>query len=140
MTQTAIFGPFFAMLLLTLAVWVYMYILRLGFILGRRVDPQDLATPEQLAERLPLSTLNPSNNFKNLFELPVLFYGLCLYLFVTQQVDAVYTNAAWVFAVFRVLHSAVHCTVNRVTLRFAFYLIAALVLWGMVVRAALGYV
>ncbi|HSM80373.1 MAG TPA: MAPEG family protein [Nodosilinea sp.] len=139
MTQTAIFGPCLAMMLLTLAVWVYLYILRLGFIVSRGVDPQDLATPEKLAERLPLSTLNPSNNFKNLFELPVLFYGLCLYLFVTGQVDGGYVNAAWVFAGFRGLHSAVHCTINRVTLRFAFYLIAALALWAMVVRAALGY-
>jgi hypothetical protein len=30
----------------------------------------------------------------------VLFYALVLYLFVTNQVDAVYVNAAWVF-VFR---------------------------------------
>ena len=32
MEQTAIFGPMFAMMLLTLAVWVYMYIRRIGFI------------------------------------------------------------------------------------------------------------
>jgi hypothetical protein len=32
MPQTAIFGPFFAMVFLTLVVWVYMYIKRIGFI------------------------------------------------------------------------------------------------------------
>jgi hypothetical protein len=32
MAQTAIFGPFFAMMVLTLLVWVYMYIRRISFI------------------------------------------------------------------------------------------------------------
>jgi hypothetical protein len=32
MAQTAIFGPFFATMLLTLLVWVYMYIRRISFI------------------------------------------------------------------------------------------------------------
>jgi hypothetical protein len=34
------------------------------------------------------------------------------------------------------LHSAVHCTVNIVLLRFWLYCISALALWFMVVRAA----
>jgi hypothetical protein len=34
--------------------------------------------------------------------------------------------AAWVFAIFRVLHSAVHCTFNLVMLRFYLYLVSAL--------------
>jgi hypothetical protein len=37
-----------------------------------------------------------------------------------------------------VLHSAVHCTVNIVILRFAAYSAAALVLWFMLARAVLG--
>jgi hypothetical protein len=61
-----------------------------------------------------------------------------LYLFVTAKVDETYLIAAWVFAGFRVLHSAVHCTVNIVMLRFWLYCIAALALWFMVVRAAWG--
>jgi len=42
------------------------------------------------------------------------------------------------FAGFRVLHSAVHCTINIVILRFWLYCISALALWFMVARAALG--
>jgi hypothetical protein len=47
--------------------------------------------------------------------------------------------AAWVFVAFRVLHGAVHCTFNRVMLRFYLYLIATLAVWFMIVRAALTY-
>jgi hypothetical protein len=37
---------------------------------------------------------NPSDNLKNLFEIPVLFYALALYLFITNQVDVAYVTAA----------------------------------------------
>lgn len=40
---------------------------------------------------------------------------------------------------FRALHSAVHCTFNPVMLRFYLYLIAALEVWFMVVRAGLAH-
>src|SRR5881628_3800461 len=106
MAETTIFGPFFAMMLLTVVVWVYMYIRRISFITGSNVSPKDLAKPGELARVSPAAVSNPSDNLKNLFEVPVLFYALVLYLFVTNQVDAVYVTAAWVFVLFRVLHSA----------------------------------
>src|SRR5215469_13932089 len=112
MEQRAIFGPFFAMMLLTLVVWVYMYIRRISFINRNQISPRDIAKPGELARLSPPAVSNPSDNLKNLFEMPVLFYSLAIYLFVTRQVDAFYVDAAWVFFVFRVMHSAVHCTFN----------------------------
>ena len=88
MAQRAIFGPFFATMLLTLVVWVYMYVRRIGFIRSSGVGPKDLAVPGELARISPASVSNPSDNLKNLFEVPVLFYALPLHLFVTDQVDA----------------------------------------------------
>lgn len=139
MAQNAIFGPFFATVFLTLVVWVYMYVRRIAFIRGNKLSPKDLAVPGELARVSPPAVSNPSDNLKNLFEIPVIFYTLVLYLFVTKQVDAVYLDAAWVFVAFRVLHSAVHCTFNLVMLRFYLYLIAALAVWFMAIRAALAY-
>lgn len=137
--QTAIFGPMLATMLLTLVVWVYMYVRRIRFIRVTNVNPQDLAAPGELARLSPPAVSNPSDNLKNLFEIPVIFYALSLYLYVTSQVDAVYVGAAWIFAAFRVLHSAVHCTFNLVMLRFYLYLVGTLAVWFMFLRAALGY-
>lgn len=137
MPQNAIFGPFFSVMLLTLLVWFYMYFKRIPFLQKSRVDLNEL-TPAELARISPSAVANPSDNLKNLFELPTLFYGLVLYLFTTNHVDETYLIAAWVFAGFRVLHSAVHCTVNIVLLRFWLYCISALALWFMVARAAIG--
>ncbi|MEY2834129.1 MAG: hypothetical protein RLZZ574_3389 [Cyanobacteriota bacterium] len=137
MTQNTIFSPFLAMMFLTLLVWLYLFIRRISFITSQKISSQDLSVPGKLAQISPPSVSNPSDNFKNLFEIPVLFYVLVLYLFITQQVDNVYVNAAWIFVAFRVLHSAVHCTFNLIMLRFYLYLMAALTLWFMLFRAAL---
>jgi hypothetical protein len=137
MNQTAIFAPFLTMMLLTLVVWFYMYSQRIPLIRKSKINPNAL-TAAELARISPPSVSNPSDNLKNLFELPTLFYGLALYLFVANKVDEVYLIGAWTFAAFRVSHSAVHCTINIVLLRFWLYCIAALALWFMVVRAALS--
>jgi hypothetical protein len=80
--------------------------------------------PLTFAQLSPPAVANPSDNLKNLFEIPVLFYILVLYLSVTQQVDTLYVTAAWIFVAFRVLQSVVHCTFNFILLRFSPYLIA----------------
>jgi hypothetical protein len=139
MKQEAIFGPFFATLFLTLVVWLYMYIRRITFIVGSAISSQELAAPGALAKISPPAVTNPSDNLRNLFEIPVLFYALALYLFVTKQVDVPYVDAAWVFVIFRALHSAVHCTFNLVMLRFYLYLIATVAVWFIAIRAALNY-
>lgn len=137
MRQDIIFAPFFATILLTLIVWVYMYIRRISFITKQKIDPKDLAISGMLAEISPPNVSNPSDNFKNLFEIPVLFYVLVLYLFATNQVDTIYVNAAWIFVAFRVLHSIVHCTFNLVLLRFYLYLFATMSVWFIAIRAAI---
>jgi hypothetical protein len=137
MAQDAIFSPFFAMVFLTFLVWVYMYIRRISFITSRKLKQKDLAAPGALAQISPPNVSNPSDNLKNLFEIPILFYALVLYLFVTKQVDTVYVNAAWIFVVFRALHSVVHCTFNLIMLRFYLYLFATLAIWFIAIRAAL---
>ncbi len=116
MDPAVIFQPFFATLLLTLVVWFYMYGRRLPFIFASGLDPK-LMTPQELATRSPPGVSNPSDNLKNLFELPTLFYAVVLYLYVTRQVDTAYVVAAWGFFAFRLLHSLVHCTFNLIPLQ-----------------------
>ena len=138
MDQTAIFAPIFAMIFLTMVVWVYMYVRRIPFIRKNDFSPSELR-PVEFARLSPPEVSNPSDNLKNLFEIPVLFYALLLYLFVTNQVDMIYLVASWVFVVFRVLHSVVHCTINIVMLRFYLYLTATVSLWFIAARAAFQY-
>jgi hypothetical protein len=79
---------------------------------------------------------NASNNLKNLFELPVLFYLAVLLSMVLMIQDPVLVVLAWVFAVFRVIHSLIHCTYNTVMHRFIAYAISCLALILMWLRLA----
>jgi hypothetical protein len=139
MDNAAIFGPFFATILLTFVVWVYMYVRRIRFITSSNLTQEQMITPGMLAQLSPPAVNNPSENLKNLFEMPVLFYALALHLFSTNQVDSAYLTAAWLFVVFRALHSLVHCTVNIVVLRFYLYLFATLAVWFIAFRAGVAY-
>lgn len=125
------------MMLLTALVWVYMYARRLTFIKMHRIPPQELTTPEKAATLFPEDVALPANNLRNLLELPVLFYALCLFLYVTGWADGLHVVSAWVFVALRAVHSIIHCTVNIVMLRFLSYFAAALVLWFMLARVLL---
>ena len=130
--------PFIGMMALTFVVWTYMYYRRIGYMRRERIHPEKLKSREEATALLTGDVTYAANNLKNLFELPVLFYALCLFLFVTESVDNVYVIAAWTFFVLRVLHSLVHCTFNRVLLRFYIYAASALALWFMLGRVILA--
>ncbi|QUM76927.1 MAPEG family protein [Moritella sp. 24] len=133
-----IFIPFIGMMLLTLIVWLVMYAKRLTWITQNSIDPDTIATPEKLTSAIPESVNHASNNLKNLFELPVIFYALCLFLVSTNQVDNTYVYCAYGFLILRTLHSAVQCTGNQVSIRFPLYMLSSIALWVMVIRSALN--
>ena len=137
MTTTAIFQPMLGVMALTAAVWFYLYAVRIPAMKMARRPVQTYTSPDRVTDILPEEANFPANNFRNLFELPVLFYALCLYLFVAGKVDAYYVNAAWVFFGFRAAHSVVHCTFNRVIIRFWLYCGGAVALFFMLFRAIL---
>ena len=138
MNSPQILQPMLAMMVLTVVVWFWLYARRIPAMYRAGKPAQAYTTADKAAEFLPDAVNFPSSNFKNLFELPVLFYALCLYLFVTGTADRVDVIAAWGFVGLRTAHSVVHCTVNIVILRFYLYLAASIALFLMLGRAVLG--
>ena len=134
MQPAHIFIPFAGMLLLTLLVWLRMFQLRIGHISRTGVQPTSRAD----LDAFPPKAVAASNNFVNLFELPVLFYACVLALYVLNQVDYIHVICAYGFLAFRVLHSLIHCTYNHIMQRFGVYAIASVFLWIIVVRLVLG--
>ena len=137
MNQETIFIPFFGVMFLTILVWVYMFYLRISFFKRQKVDPQSVATTHQLVDILPDKINTPSDNLNNLFELPVLFYVICIYLYVTSRVDSINLVLAYGFLLFRIGHSVIHCTYNKVMHRFYFYMLSSLVLIVLIIHAFL---
>ena len=137
-TSTELALPMACMMLLTLLVWIALFVKRVGYMQSQNIDVEQLKSPADTAALLPAGTEAPANNLKNLGELPIVFYAACLYLTVFGQVDAIHVYCAWIFVAFRVLHSLIHCTYNRVMHRFLAYLLSSLALWVMVVRLFLA--
>ena len=116
----------------------YSWANNLSFKTANKIDAEEMKTPAMVQALLPDEVSRASHNLKNLFEMPVLFYAICLALTVFGQVDSVHVYCAWAFLLFRILHSAIACSYNAVMHRFITYLIASLALWVMVVRALLA--
>jgi hypothetical protein len=127
MSERAILLPALAMVALTILVWFRMYTSRVAEMRRERIHPQAVATSAQMAARITDS--RASDNFRNLFELPVLFYVALLVLASIGQVTPATLLLAWLFVALRILHSAIHCSYNRVVHRFYAYLAGGLVLW-----------
>ena len=79
--RTAILWPMCAQAGLVALVWLRLYAVRLTEIRARRIDPQQLARADEAAKLL--ANNSAADNLRNLFEIPVLFFAICLALYVT---------------------------------------------------------
>lgn len=128
--------PLLAQVFLTFVVWVYLYVTRLAEMSRKNIDPQHLASRTG-AQALLTGSAGPADNFRNLFEMPVLFYVAVVLALVLFVQDVLLVQLAWAYVALRVVHSAVHCTYNRVIHRFVAYAASTVVLLLMWVRLAL---
>ena len=119
--------PMLAMVLLTLLVWLRLFQTRLAEMKTRSIHPQAVASSAQAAV---FEDTRAADNFRNLFELPVLFYTAMLLSIISQTQSALLLVLAWAFVVMRYLHSYIHCTYNRVKDRFSAYLFSSIALWA----------
>ena len=138
MDSRLIFLPALAMAVLTFVVWWRMYFMRIGEMKRERIHPQSVATSAEMAARV--KDTRAADNFRNLFELPVLFYMALVVAALTGQVNIATVGLAWLFVALRILHSAIHCTYNKVMHRFSVYLAGGLALWALWSVLAIGLV
>ncbi len=124
-----IFWPAVAMVGVTAAVWFRMYFVRIGEMRKRRIHPQKVATSHAAAG--VLEDVATADNFRNLFEVPVLFYAVCCALAVTDSVTSLQLALAWAFVIARMAHSFIHVTYNRVMHRFTVYVLGGLIVFAM---------
>jgi len=126
--QNALIWPLFSMVLLVLLVWLRLFQTRIGEMKRRRINPQGMATSVQTSQ---LEDTRAADNFRNLFELPVLFYAASLLAIHAGIENTALVVMAWAFVALRFLHSYIHCTYNRVMDRFKAYVLSGIALWVM---------
>lgn len=124
------------MILLPLFVQVALTFLVLLVTGSRRAGPvRDKTVGREVAlddSAFPADARQAANNFRNQFELPVLFYVVTILALVTRKADLIFVVLAWVFVLSRIVHAYVHLTSNDVRLRFPIFLvgfIALVIMW-----------
>ena len=107
-----IFIPMYYMVLLTASVFLLSTLIRFKNVL---VDKSHTGS-ELMKIPLPASaaqiTKQADRNLINLFEFPILFYAICVVLYVTGKVDAYFILLAYWFVGLRVAHSLYHIFIN----------------------------
>jgi len=127
--------PLLAQVLLTFLVWFYLFARRIPEILKKDIDVRKLKDRAEAHSLMPDSSA-ASNNLKNLFEMPVLFYLAVLLSLVLLVQDPVLVWLSWAYVGFRYAHSLVHCSYNDVNHRFAAYAGSCIILLLMWMRLA----
>ncbi|MBZ9675115.1 MAPEG family protein [Mesorhizobium sp. ES1-1] len=124
MNQTAIFWPMLAQVLLIYIVYC---------VLGRRryfaVKSGEAKVGQyKIRSTEPASSATVAANLVNQFELPVLFYVLCLTLHATNGVNYLTVALMWIFVATRYVHAWVHLTSNDLRGRSRSFFVGAVVL------------
>lgn len=133
MNQTAIFWPMMAHVLLVYIVYLVLLRRRAAAVRAGHAKPADFR--ERSAE--PAESVTAYNDLVNQFELPVLFHIVCLCFFVTNGANLVVLALAWLFALSRYVHAAIHLTGNRLRHRHPVFVFGIAVLGAMWVFFAL---
>lgn len=128
--QFPILWPTFALVALITFIWFSLVLARMGHIRRNPPKASDFESGEN-ALRYFQPVEMPSNNFSNLFEMPVLFFALIPLLLITDQASAAQVMLAWAYVVLRAVHSFIHIVVRKVVWRATVYWISSGVLIAM---------
>ncbi len=127
MSNTAIFWPLIVQTGLIYTIYIIMSRRRLAAIRSGKAEASDFRIPQ--IEPEPSSTV--VRNLVNQFELPFLFYAVCLALYMVNGVNDATIVLAWAFVISRIAHSWVHITTNKIRHRRPLFVV------GFVINAVL---
>ena len=91
----------------------------------------------QLDGVLPDQAQWKAHNYNHLMEQPTLFYAIAITLALMEMGDGLNYWLAWGYVGFRVLHSIVQTTFNRLVYRTPLWVLASLCLMGLTVHAGM---
>jgi hypothetical protein len=140
MVGMAILQPVVALAAWTMVMWAWMYATRIPAIGAAKVDLDSMVRdPEtSLDDVLPVGVQWKAHNYNHLHEAPTVFYAVAIVLAIIGQGDGLNAQLGWIYVALRVLHSLVQATINKVTVRFALFVMSSIVLIALVARAFLA--
>ncbi len=128
MKATLIFIPVLAQVLLTLSMYILLLRRKKVAIAAKQVDLKKVAIDNRA---WPKEVLLVSNNITNQFEVPALFYVLCLTFVALNGVSSLALGLATLFVLSRYVHAYVHVTSNFVPVRMKVFSLGVVTLFLM---------
>ena len=114
MEKILIIYPILPVILLNFIVTVHMRIMIQKAIKTREVRYKWFRAYEGTA---PEYMLIARHHYKNFFEIPILFYVLCVIIYVLDDVNSIDIWIAWLFVMLKFVHSYIRMTSNYVPFR-----------------------
>ena len=127
MDKILIIYPILAVVLMNFIVMFHMRYMISKAIKNRDVKYKYFKAYESSA---PEYLLTSRHHYKNFFEIPILFYLLCLVLYMIDDVSAIDLWIAWLFVVFKGIHSYIRITSNYVPYRAYSFFVCVFLLFG----------
>jgi len=124
-----IFAPVSVLALWTGAVLLLTAFRRLRAVAAGRIRGDAFRFGE--SPKVPPDVVLANRNFMNLLEMPLLFYVVCIALYVTHHVGRRPLTMAWIYVGLRLAHSLVHLTTNRIRRRLTLFALSNFVLLAM---------
>jgi hypothetical protein len=131
--------PVLALVCWSLVMLIWMYAARIPAIRKAGIDPATAQEPTSL-DALPIKVRQVGYNYNHLMEQPTIFYALVLYTYLAGHQDGLNVALAWAYVALRVVHSLIQATLNIVLVRFAVFILGALVLAVIAARDVLALV
>ena len=117
--NTEIFLPMFGMMILSVSVFLFSTSIRWKEIyVNRSVEGEQHRHPP--FDKGSIILRNAQRNLANLFEFPILFYVVCICIYITNNVDAYFVTLAYWFFYLRVIHSVYHVFFNHLIINGGF--------------------
>ncbi len=128
MEPKLIFWPVLAQVALT----IFMFI-RIAIVKAKSLEAGDVDLSRRALhpDAWPDYVLQVTNNVRNQFEMPVLFYVIALGLWALGEVNVATLALAWIYVASRLAHAYIHTGSNIVKYRLMMFKLSTVALVGL---------
>jgi hypothetical protein len=133
MNSNLIFLPVLTQIAITIVAFMLLGVRKAKAI---KKDQVDMTKTSLDNDAWPDYVLQVSNNMRNQFQVPVLFYVLCFVFYSINAVTTTVLYLAWAFVISRIVHAYIHMGSNYVPARFRVFTIGFVIILIMFIYAA----
>jgi hypothetical protein len=138
MDYSPLLAPVVALVAWSLLIMLWMAVARFGVFRQMGITLKNIPPGSRgvnLDGKAPDEAQWKSHNYMHLMEQPTIFYAIVLVLALMGMNHPINVALAWGYVGFRVVHSIVQSTINKVAIRFPLFALASLCLVGLTVHA-----